>query len=56
MQTVIVPIRKNKNGDAAGNYTPVSRGGARRVPGVPLPPKNFAWPPQWPPKTVQVSF
>ena len=32
------------------------RGGARGVPGGPLPPKNFAWPPSGPPKIFKVSF
>jgi len=31
------------------------RGGARGVPGGPLPPQNFVWPPQWPPKIFRVT-
>jgi len=33
----------------------VLRGGARGVPGGPLPPKNFAWPPSGPPKIFRVT-
>ena len=32
------------------------RGGARGVPGGPLPPKNFVWPPQWPPQNFSGLF
>ena len=31
------------------------RGGARGVLGGPLSPKNFAWPPQWPPKIFRLT-
>ena len=37
------------------NFITVGRGGARGCQGGPLPPKNFAGPPQWPSQN-QVSF
>ena len=40
------------SGSMPHTSSPHSRGGAKGVPGGPLPPKNFAWPP----KIFQVSF
>jgi len=44
-----------------GNFNLLSiwlelRGGARGVPGGPLPAQNFAWPPQWPPQNFSGLF